>query len=605
MLTQAIEVMKYIRASAGRAGISVVFEDTNQPRHDGKTIYLPQITYKTTERELQQLMASIDHEVAHDRFSSFEVLKEIALDPKGLLMFTWNFLEDSRVNTIEANEYRGFKDNWDDCSSELVAQILNKSIKETTLIAKLVSALICWEAKVSASNFPLIDLASSKHTPDVKITDVLNNYSRDLVHCHNILDKELGTTATYKLALAILKDFGKDCKEEVDEALKKTEEASFKAKTEAKGKGKEKGEGDEETTAPATGDDAKGGDKDTSDAEDDEYKVIKVVLTAADLDKFSLTKPEEGEAMGHVGVNFDPVSSGGYWDVTDYDKFLVADYPRRLGLNKYFLPLLGGRKFLEGYNRDVKPLLVTQENFAQQVRRLIQIRARVQTQYGTRKGKLDQSRLSRICFDAPGFNEKVFKTRIENKTLDAAITVLVDMSGSMGGSKAYYALASTLLLNEVCSTLGIPLEVLGFSDDYTSTYSVAPLMFVYKAFNDLKITNDQMERDFANSSCFMNGNPDGENILWAHNRLIKRKEKKRLLVVMSDGAPAASKRSGGLEEFTQQVIDEIEKSKQVDIYGLGLCSDSVKHYYKRNDVVFKPQEIPSKLLTLIEKRILT
>jgi hypothetical protein len=76
MLTKSIEVQKYIRASAGRAGISIVFEDANEPRHDGKTIYLPRITHKTTDIELQQLMASVDHEVAHDRFSCFDVLKE-------------------------------------------------------------------------------------------------------------------------------------------------------------------------------------------------------------------------------------------------------------------------------------------------------------------------------------------------------------------------------------------------------------------------------------------------------------------------------------------------------------------------------------------------
>ena len=76
MLTQAIEVMKYIRASAGRSGLAVVFEEENRPRHDGKTIYLPKITYKTTEDQLKELMASVDHEVAHDRFSCFEVLKE-------------------------------------------------------------------------------------------------------------------------------------------------------------------------------------------------------------------------------------------------------------------------------------------------------------------------------------------------------------------------------------------------------------------------------------------------------------------------------------------------------------------------------------------------
>jgi hypothetical protein len=104
MLIQSIEVMKYVRASAGRVGISIVFEDTNQPRHDGKTIYLPRITAHTTDQELKDRMASVDHEVAHDRFSSFEVIHEKKPDPKSILMFVWNFLEDSRINNIEALE---------------------------------------------------------------------------------------------------------------------------------------------------------------------------------------------------------------------------------------------------------------------------------------------------------------------------------------------------------------------------------------------------------------------------------------------------------------------------------------------------------------------
>jgi len=52
------------------------------------------------------------------------------------------------------------------------------------------------------------------------------------------------------------------------------------------------------------------------------------------------------------------------------------------------------------------------------------------------------------------------------------------------------------------------------------------------------------------------------------------------------------------------VIEEIEARKQVSIYGLGLCSSSVEHYYKANSVVREPQEIPSKLLHLIEKGII-
>ena len=595
MLTQGIEVMRYIRASAGRSGISVVFEDTNQPRHDGKTIYLPRITTKTSDNELKQLMASVDHEVAHDRFSCFDVLKEKGVDGSGILMFVWNFLEDSRVNVIEAKEYRGFRENWDQCSSDLVEEILERAKKKTSSSAKLTSSLLCWESHVSAAYFPTIELVANRFTPNEKITDVLNNYSARLVSCHQILDKRLGTEATYQLAVDILTDLGAKCKEE----LKEDKAPSPKAKGKKDGKA-EKAEaetGDDKSDEEAT---------ERKEAEED-YKLIKVKLTKEDLEKFSLTMPQDGATMSKVGINFDPVDiKTDDWDLTDYKDFIVVNYPKKLGSDCYFdVSYKTQAFFISEYKRRVSDKLVSQENFAQQVRRLIQIRAKVQTQYGTKRGKLDQSRLSRICFDAPGFNERVFKTRIENKTLDAAITVLVDMSGSMGGDKAYYALASTVLLNEVCSTLNIPLEIIGFTDGYTSFSSVAPVMFVYKAFSDLKVSEDALIHDFSTSSRYMNGNPDGENILWTHDRLIKRKEKKKIMVVMSDGSPAASKSSWGLEGFTKKVIREIEAGRKVDIYGLGLCSDSVKHYYKAHDVVFIPQEIPSKLLSLIERKVLS
>ena len=594
MLTQGIEVMKYVRASAGRSGISIVFEDTNQPRHDGKTIYLPRITTKTSDEELKQLMASVDHEVAHDRFSCFDVLKEKGVDGSGILMFVWNFLEDSRVNVIEAKEYRGFRENWDQCSSDLVKDILERAKKETSSSAKLTSSLLCWESHISAAYFPTIELATNRFTPNEKITDVLNNYSDRLVSCHQILDKRLGTEATYQLAVDILTELGAKCKEE----LKEDKKPSPKAKGKKDGKA-EKAEAE-------TGDDKSDEEATERKESEEDYKIIKVKLTKEDLEKFSLTMPQDGATMSKVGINFDPVDiTKDHWDLTDYKDFIVVNYPKKLGSPCYFDVNYKTQNFVSEYKRRVSDRLVSQENFAQQVRRLIQIRAKVQTQYGTKRGKLDQSRLSRICFDAPGFNERVFKTRIENKTLDAAITVLVDMSGSMGGDKAYYALASTLLLNEVCSTLNIPLEIIGFTDGYTSYSSVAPIMFVYKAFSDLKVSEDTLIHDFSTSSRYMFGNPDGENILWTHDRLIKRKEKKKIMVVMSDGSPAASKSSWGLEGFTKKVIREIEGGRKVDIYGLGLCSDSVKHYYKAHDVVSIPQEIPSKLLSLIERKVLS
>ena len=593
MLTKGIEVMKYIRASAGRAGISVVFEDANQPRHDGKTIYLPRITAATTDLQLKQLMASTDHEVAHDRYSSFDLLKEKKLDPQGMVMFVWNFLEDSRINHIEAMEYRGFRENWDDCSSILIKDILVKAKGSTTPIATLITALFSWETTLTSSIFPQIELVVSKATPNKKVLDVLTGFTGRLADCYEIWDKQVGSEATYQLALDIIKKLGKECEEE----LKPT---PVKSKSDGE---LEKAGGKEEKTDGFTFDTPdKSGEK--GESKDEEYKVIEIKVTEEDLEKYSLSMHnEEGSEMGKVGINFEPVKETSGWDLTDYDNFIVVDYPKNIGPKFFFTKKT--TKFLREYHSEVAPKLVSQENFAQQVRKLIQIKARVQRQYGVKKGKLDQSRLSRICFDAPGFNERVFKNKIDNKMLDAAVTVLVDMSGSMHGMKAYYALASTLLVNEVCSTLNIPLEIVGFTDGKLNGFTDwVPMMFIYKSFSDLKVDSDAIKKYFELSSSHMTGNPDGENILWAHDRLIKRKEKKKLLIVMSDGSPAASKASSGIGRFTHTVIKEIEKAKSVDIYGLGLCSRSVQDYYQSHSIVNQPEEIPSKLLELIERKII-
>lgn len=593
MLTKGIEVMKYIRASAGRAGISVVFEDANQPRHDGKTIYLPRITAATTDLQLKQLMASTDHEVAHDRYSSFDLLKEKKLDPQGMVMFVWNFLEDSRINHIEAMEYRGFRENWDDCSSILIKDILVKAKGSTTPVATLITALFSWETTLTSSIFPQIELVVSKTTPNKKVLDVLTGFTGRLADCYEILDKQVGSEATYQLALDIIKKLGKECEKE----LKPTP-----VKSKSDGELEKAGGKEEKTDGKSSEEFGKDGEK--GSPEDEEYKVIEIKVTEEDLEKYSLSMHnEEGSEMGKVGINFEPVKETSGWDLTDYDNFIVVDYPKNIGPEFYFAKKT--TRFLREYHSEVEPKLVSQENFAQQVRKLIQIKARVQRQYGVKKGKLDQSRLSRICFDAPGFNERVFKNKIDNKMLDAAVTVLVDMSGSMHGMKAYYALASTLLVNEVCSTLNIPLEIVGFTDGKLNSFTDwCPVMYVYKSFSDLKVDSDRIKNYFELSSGYMVGNPDGENILWAHDRLIRRKEKKKLLVVMSDGSPAASKGSSGIGRFTEKVIREIENTKVVDIYGLGLCSTAVQSYYRAHSVVNDPQEIPSKLLELIERKII-
>lgn len=599
-LISASEYMRYIRASAGRAGLNVVWEPINKPRHDGKTIYLPAVTEKTTESDLQQLRSSVDHEVAHDKFSDFKIMEDnkLLLDGVPILMFVWNFLEDSRINTLEGKEYRGFRDLWDITTAELLEGVASNFKRDPGPLADLLSAMIIWESEINKDLYPITyEAAKLLFKPQEKILKMLEEYTEDLTTAQKTANKIRGSKMTFDLAKKILN---------IDE---ETEKKIVKEQEEKKGKGKGKGEG-AGGSKKGKGESGEGTIEEVKKYEaTDEFGIRKIKVTKEDMDKYSMSIPHSDGKMSHTGTTYDVDDSMLDWDtpwfLTDIDKFIVVDYPKGEGPKEHFVTTYVPR-FLDAYHTNVGSKLISEENFASQVRRLIQIRARVQTQYGVKKGKLDQARLSRICFNAPGLNERVFKNKITNTTLDAAVTVLVDMSGSMGGIKVYSALGAALLMNEVCTTLNIPIEILGFTDDYISgSYENAyPLMYVYKGFNNLRVSQEDFKSYLAMSSSHMTGNPDGENIVWAHDRLIKRKEKNRILIVMSDGNPAATRAGSGIIPFTAKVIKEIEQAGKIFIYGLGLQSRAVESFYKFHSVVNKAEEIPHKLLQLFEERII-
>jgi cobaltochelatase CobT len=176
--------------------------------------------------------------------------------------------------------------------------------------------------------------------------------------------------------------------------------------------------------------------------------------------------------------------------------------------------------------------------------------------------------------------------------------LLLDASGSMNGSKWVHAIKSAELINAtVCRGLGIPLEVLAFTDDYTGS-----VIYEGKRFNNRHVGDDDMVKRLSYATSYMSGNADGEAVLFAYNRLRERREKRRVMIVVSDGAPACS-RPGNIDKFTKDVIESIEADPHIEIYGLGLMSTSVKHYYKRHVTVDYGGNLEEALLSLIDKAI--
>ena len=530
MLTKAADVMAYVKSSAGRSSLHVIFEDQNHPRHDGSTIYLPKVTIKTSEQDLIDMMASTDHEVAHDRYSDFGILKEKSIDPSSSpLGYIWNVLEDSRVNTIEAQEYEGFKELWEKSTPPLLKKILKEM--EPSPMMTILCGMIRWDGEVCKDTFPLCSEAASKFPENEKLEKVLTPFSDRLVECQKTLGKVEGSKKTYNLARDIFKALGGDPDEEEKKAKERKEVAGkTKVKSETEG-GKEETRDEEEGKAKKVK--ALEGDKDDKSKEDD-WKLLEV--KPSDVEAL-LTKHDVLERMSKVGLVYEVDHTLEGWTLTPFNEFAVVDFHKQthniagkyIAANIFDANADGRRFYVDSYQKRVVPNLITVDNFAQKVRQEIQIRSRVRYEYGVKKGKLDQARLSRIVTGIPGYSENVFKNKVSSTVLDAAISVLIDMSGSMSGDKVLYAGAAAALVNQVCKVLQIPLEIAGFTDTHLGA-TVVPFHFIYKPFAQQSVTEEELLGRIGASTTSMSGNPDGENILYAYNNLLKRKEKKRCLI---------------------------------------------------------------------------
>jgi cobalamin biosynthesis protein CobT len=174
---------------------------------------------------------------------------------------------------------------------------------------------------------------------------------------------------------------------------------------------------------------------------------------------------------------------------------------------------------------------------------------------------------------------------------------VVDVSGSMGGHKIMHAAAAASLLNQtIGNVLHVPTEIVAFSSSGVSS------MFVIRAFDSTLVATDEIINRFGDASHYMAGNSDGEAILWCYNRIVRRKEKRKVMIVLSDGSPSDG-RPGDIHHYTMKVVKEIEKDHRVDIVGIGIMDKNVEIFYKENYVLYTVDEIEPALLKLIDKKL--
>jgi len=205
-------------------------------------------------------------------------------------------------------------------------------------------------------------------------------------------------------------------------------------------------------------------------------------------------------------------------------------------------------------------------------------------------------------------------------------TILVDQSGSMRGQNMILAASSTDVACDFIIHLGASVEVLGFTTrSWRGGGSRKRWLFNLRQPRKPGRLCDLLHviyRDAADrraSTCgsqlrpmlrpdLPKENVDGEAIEWAATRLRTRPEPKKILIVISDGAPVddSTLLANGpdiLDQHLREVVDELQRSKDIDIAAVGIGFD-VSQYYKTSRTVRTPEDLGNALIGLIEDTVM-
>lgn len=244
-------------------------------------------------------------------------------------------------------------------------------------------------------------------------------------------------------------------------------------------------------------------------------------------------------------------------------------------------------------------------------RRLMAARQR-RWQFDQEEGRLDSRRLARLVGDTP--TRRVFRFEQTSPLPDACVTLLVDQSGSMSGRRRHMAALAIDLAVHTLETCQIRCEVLGFTTRYTADNPLATRWrrhgtdsspgrlnairhIIYKsAEQPWRRARPQFGFLLRESPGYEN--IDGEALHWAAQRLSRRSEPRKILIVLSDGAPydKATAQANGrefLERHLRRIIAEVERSP-IHLAAIGTGQD-VARFYRHVLTVRRPDEVAERL----------
>jgi len=566
-----IGIRNAMQRMANTEGLRIVEEPgCKQPRTnlERRVVFVEPLDPYWSEARMAKWRGEVAHEIGHhsDRCGdTLAMMKDKGLGFDSLMGKIINILDDVRNEKYNLGMWPGRDSDLSWTQAFYCTQGYHSlsKVDASTLIPdqRLFAEVLGWCYETRSRWQPDLAIPATDFVSLLDITDY-NRFTDELDAMETAED-------VYNLARKLI-DADPDHDADEEEAKAKANEAAG-------------GEGDEEGEGAGKGDESDDSDSDAEGEgagkeDSDDGGPGKGVFSYKDLMGHKHTDPEDREATK--------------------DTFMRIEYDHEPGV---YLPSPQMKvekardmtRVHEGTRSEIEEMVRSGRSLAGTARRIFQSRMQSSVVHNQKRGRLDKRDFYRI----PTGSVDVFKRKVD--AIDpkgTALFILTDASGSMAGHKFQVTAAAVALLNEAVNPLGVPTYIAAFSE----TRSTGPHHMIAKEFDEHRRSEDIIT-DYTKMIWSLKQNADGESIMWAANILKQRKEPRKILLVLSDGQPAADN-PGDCWTYTKDAIAHVSKMG-IECYGVGIMDETVKDLYPEYTLIKDVEQLEKGLLDIIKAKI--
>ena len=533
-----------------------------QSKTEQDSIRLPDLQQNNNKLNYEEIRAIADSKSLNYRFSDKKIFKQF--EPEGnISKKLYNISEKIRCEKIGTSYFKGVRNN--------IEKFYNKRISELDLKNSEDKIIESFENYLRIKfldfeNENKIDKKLKTYKKD--LNDKFKNKISELKEC--TLDQEKFNSLISKLISDMSLDEMIDEEEKKDEKNNENESQSKPQNQDRKAK-----ENDEKYEEMSIDSGVPGLENEAKDSDQAEQELEIEDNSRPDLKKRGNT-------------NFGDLKYKSYTE--EFDEVIKAEELEsenellrlRKSLDQQLLQL---RSFISKLANKLQRKLLAKQNRA--------------WNFDLEEGLLDTSKLPRVIMDP--FNSLSFKKEKDIEFKDTLVTILIDNSGSMRGKPISVAAICADILSRTLERCMVKVEILGFTTKHWKGGSSREKWMkndkpsLPGRLNDLRHiiykSADNPWRQTKNNMGLMlkegllKENIDGEALKWAFNKMNKRKEDRKILMVISDGAPVddstlSTNTSDYLETNLKKTVKWIENKSNVELLAIGIGHDVTRYYSK-------------------------